>query len=243
MDLFLSLAFACSYMHAGMGDTAIDLPGGEPRDPRDNTAKRVSRAGEAPDAVLGWQSAAGIGSTSSSESDGEGRLWYMAAELSDSREDSPAGPSTPWDPYLESETRDTGSVGTREEATTGSPNRPAPPSKRRRDQGATPQDWDVLDISFTEAHKLADALAASAEYTEDITSHGIYLWKIQHATMLPDERNTLEQDLKEELQGRHLAERIIAIRRVLHEFELDLFHTHLQGILQNKPDAKPKQAP
>ena len=62
----------------------------------------------------------------------------------------------------------------------------------------------MLDISFTEADKLADAVAATGDHMEAIADHGVWLWKIQYATMLPDERNPQEKDLREELQGRSL---------------------------------------
>ena len=230
-------------MHAGMGDKAMmDVPGGEPMDSMDNTAKRTSRAGEASDDVLGEISAAGIGSSSSSESDCEGRLWYKAAELSDSdnaspqssSDSEPSGEETTWDPYLEARAESAIPTG----APSGEEEQLAEPNglsrKRRRHGSNEPRDWDLLDISFMPPDKLEGEMAKQGDHVLAVKAQGLWLWKIQFATMPTEERQKLEGDLTEELQGRSMAECIKIFRRNLQEYEAELFHTFLLDLLRKR---------
>ena len=179
------------------------------------------------------ESAAGVGSMSSSDDDTACRMWYKSVDRSGSDGESSDREDAEWDPYQEfQEAAEPSREPLQEEV-----QRPEPTGsskKRRKIKRTEPGDWDWLDISFKQPETLADALVGAKVHVVEVKAHGLWLWKVQFATMLTEERHKLEMDIHEQVQGRNMAECIRIFRRVLQESEAEKFRKFLCNFLQKQ---------
>ena len=177
--------------------------------------------------------AAGIGSDTSSDEEAATRRWYRSVEQSSSDCERSCAEAN-WDPYLESCEETANPTGVPSGGAKQSAGSDGSSQKRRKQGNTELSDLDLLDITFMQPDQLAGALANQGDHVMAIKVQGLWLWKIQFATMPTEERPKLEADLYEELQGRSMAECVKFFRRVLQEFEKELFHAFILEILQKR---------